>query len=490
MPDREVEVLCYAQTGEGDRRACCGALDSEQCEVARSFHDTVKYIDPSHVSLQGSEPLRCPTGIWSGQGDRYTGADKRAVACIPHQPPTRPPLSQGCSQASDSSGRGIGSPKPQYKASSTAPVQDDEAGTTLSGGSSFGSAKEENKMGTAQVALGEPPQQRRGKRKLPVPDLDAIEDPAELRVQRRLLKNRRTAAASRERKQKEMDDLVAHVQALKADNKQLRQALRQRNAQICMLRIPASSRRGSPLPAALGPMMPAPAAHPVFLGNGPLRQTYPASSPPRQLPWQVLGSPGQPAARSGVLSGQPHELLWHGVRELPGGCADVPQLGQPLPHGCGSLPSSLSRTDLNLVCLCSLCASGLSSAPHPSFDTQHCISQTRCLVPPSSHAHPVHDLDSPSPFGAPTGAMIGERASSCPDLPPVGPAVEPVGGTHRNVQLLRSQSGSYPQMARHVPALVDNHAAISATDISFFPLSANPDVLEQLDFYSFWRGLA
>jgi hypothetical protein len=37
----------------------------------------------------------------------------------------------------------------------------------------------------------------RGKRKLPVPDLDSIEDPAERRKQRRLLKNRNTAAASR-----------------------------------------------------------------------------------------------------------------------------------------------------------------------------------------------------------------------------------------------------------------------------------------------------
>ena len=53
-------------------------------------------------------------------------------------------------------------------------------------------------MDTAEVSAGPvPPRRRRGKRPLLVPDLAAIKDPAELKVQRRLLKNRRTAAASR-----------------------------------------------------------------------------------------------------------------------------------------------------------------------------------------------------------------------------------------------------------------------------------------------------
>ena len=38
---------------------------------------------------------------------------------------------------------------------------------------------------------------KRGKRKLPLPNLDAIEDVDERRRQRRLIKNRNTAAASR-----------------------------------------------------------------------------------------------------------------------------------------------------------------------------------------------------------------------------------------------------------------------------------------------------
>lgn len=50
---------------------------------------------------------------------------------------------------------------------------------------------------TPSASLEEPPRPRRGKRKIPVPDWDAIEDPDELRLQKRLVKNRRTAAASR-----------------------------------------------------------------------------------------------------------------------------------------------------------------------------------------------------------------------------------------------------------------------------------------------------
>ncbi len=48
-----------------------------------------------------------------------------------------------------------------------------------------------------EVSDSESPKRRRGKRKLPEVDFSAIEDPAELRLQRRLVKNRRTAAASR-----------------------------------------------------------------------------------------------------------------------------------------------------------------------------------------------------------------------------------------------------------------------------------------------------
>lgn len=53
MPSSEVEVLYYARTVQGERRACCRGLDSEQCGTARSIHDTLKFVEPSHNSLQG-----------------------------------------------------------------------------------------------------------------------------------------------------------------------------------------------------------------------------------------------------------------------------------------------------------------------------------------------------------------------------------------------------------------------------------------------------
>lgn len=51
--------------------------------------------------------------------------------------------------------------------------------------------------GNQQQTQGGRVQKTRGKKKLPVPDLDAINDLAERRRQRRLIKNRNTAAASR-----------------------------------------------------------------------------------------------------------------------------------------------------------------------------------------------------------------------------------------------------------------------------------------------------
>ena len=54
-------------------------------------------------------------------------------------------------------------------------------------------------QGNASDGSGEKKESRkRGKKKLPVPDLDAIKDPNERRRQRRLVKNRNTAAASRQ----------------------------------------------------------------------------------------------------------------------------------------------------------------------------------------------------------------------------------------------------------------------------------------------------
>ena len=66
---------------------------------------------------------------------------------------------------------------PSFRASEDGSSQEVSRGTELSGSG--------------------PPPRRKGKRKLPMPDFSVIEDPAELRLQKRLVKNRRTAAASR-----------------------------------------------------------------------------------------------------------------------------------------------------------------------------------------------------------------------------------------------------------------------------------------------------
>ena len=286
----------------------------------------------------------------------------------------------------------------------------------------------------------------------------------------------------RERKQQEMDNLVAHVQALEADNEKLRQALRQRNAHIGTLRTPAAPRRDLAMAAALAlPRSALPAAPPVFVESVPLHRGFHASPAPRQQPWQAPVGPQMLSEQLGMLAGQnPHweppcnsvrATQWDivGISRLrggqqpvaapgpaAGGRADAPNPGQPLPGSCYSLPSSLSRADFNLGGSSSLAASGLLAVP-PSSSERHSFSKPLCILPPSSRAHLVNDLDNPSPFGGlePTRAMLHVRTNSCSDLPPAGPPLESVGGTGPPRHLLRSRSGSYHHMPRRVPAHAD-----------------------------------
>lgn len=53
LPTSE-EVLRYAHTVQVARRACCGALYSENCGAARSLNDSVDCVDPVHDCLQGN----------------------------------------------------------------------------------------------------------------------------------------------------------------------------------------------------------------------------------------------------------------------------------------------------------------------------------------------------------------------------------------------------------------------------------------------------
>lgn len=63
------------------------------------------------------------------------------------------------------------------------------------------------------------------KRKAPEVDWRSITDPAERRKQRRLAKNRVTAARSRERKKEQWTEMQAQLSALQADNTSLKAAL-------------------------------------------------------------------------------------------------------------------------------------------------------------------------------------------------------------------------------------------------------------------------
>lgn len=66
------------------------------------------------------------------------------------------------------------------------------------GPSAAGHAEEPGEAAQEEVSGKERTGKKRGKKKLPVSDLDAIKDPSERRRQRRLVKNRNTAAASRQ----------------------------------------------------------------------------------------------------------------------------------------------------------------------------------------------------------------------------------------------------------------------------------------------------
>ena len=92
------------------------------------------------------------------------------------------------------------------------------------------------------------------------PEIDwrSITDPAERRRQRRLAKNRVTAARSRERKKVQWAELEARLAALEADNSALRSALEASRAESAQLRqqlglpVPASATATTPAITATG----------------------------------------------------------------------------------------------------------------------------------------------------------------------------------------------------------------------------------------------
>lgn len=78
--------------------------------------------------------------------------------------------------------------------------------------------------------------EQKNKRKADQMDLDTILDPAEKKKQRRLAKNRATAALSRERKKAQLQVLQQRVRVLEQENTSLSQALSIRDAEIRRLK--------------------------------------------------------------------------------------------------------------------------------------------------------------------------------------------------------------------------------------------------------------
>ena len=68
---------------------------------------------------------------------------------------------------------------------------------------------------------------KKGKRKMPDVDLDAISDPEERKKQKRMAKNRRTAAVSRLRKKARLDGLEQQIESLQRENQKLKSVLAQ-----------------------------------------------------------------------------------------------------------------------------------------------------------------------------------------------------------------------------------------------------------------------
>ncbi|BDA51585.1 hypothetical protein COCOBI_19-1410 [Coccomyxa sp. Obi] len=91
------------------------------------------------------------------------------------------------------------------------------------------------------------------RRRLPEPDLDAIEDPQERQRQHRLARIRASAAVAREKKRQEMLDMSARAEALEQENVRLRMLLSQRDQETLRLRQELIRVQGHAPPPLLSP---------------------------------------------------------------------------------------------------------------------------------------------------------------------------------------------------------------------------------------------
>ncbi|CAL8465676.1 g5212 [Coccomyxa elongata] len=502
----EPDVLWGPDTHDADREWRAGATNPEQQGTPECSQDTESQSVPAQHFLNGGSFSAPVTGVWAGQGDQHREA----------QPPAGYTLQTSAVYEIESSGHIAHLEVPailsllQQPNAAHAPKAHSQgtAATSVTRGSDDGSAQNGNRMGTAEMsAEGLPwPRRHRGKRALPVPDLDAIEDPTEMKLQRRLLKNRRTAAASRERKQKEMENLVAKVQALQADNKELKSMLEQRNAAIRTLsmELPAEQK-----------LLPPPGMHvatSVYPGDVLLQRSFSVRPSCHGQPRHVSGSPGCLPGQPWPEFGQPQSrggAAWNVVTRslsLPDGApaAAAPQRpGAVTRDEASLLPLSMPLLETVSVKSLSLPSGNLSSAevnmawPRGPFVIGHSsdaesgfscglASQSLHLSSLSTQPLLMDDFPMTCPVGRFDGQSIQGRAFSCPI--PMGPTVEPAGGSCPSGQLLQPRFGSYPLHRRQMPVYVSGQPMHVTPGFPGLLAPTDPAGMDQIDLASFWHG--
>ncbi|KAK9918015.1 hypothetical protein WJX75_000558 [Coccomyxa subellipsoidea] len=128
-----------------------------------------------------------------------------------------------------------------------------------------------------------PTEGAKGRRKLPEPDYDAIEDPRERQRQQRLARIRASAAVAREKKRQEMQDMETRADELHMENQRLRMLLAQREQESLRLRqeVGRMMERGAPPPLQLPPpQMGAPLPDLAAIASGRYGGIRPAGVPP------------------------------------------------------------------------------------------------------------------------------------------------------------------------------------------------------------------
>lgn len=300
----------------------------------------------------------------------------------------------------------------------------------------------------------------------------------------------------RERKQREMESLVAKVQALQADNKELNSILKQRNAEILTLSMELPAKQKLSPPAAILAL--------GFRGNAPLHGSFSAwpgsHGQPRHMPGSPGCLPGLPRPEVGQRQSR-GGAAWNAVARslsLPdggpaaaAGCAEASLLNQPLSMPpletvsvkILSLPTSnLSSAEGNIAWSHGQLVSGQSAEAETGFFRDlNCHSLHLSSV--STQPLPTEGLPLTCPVGQLDGQLLQGRAFSCPI--PRGPKVEPAGETCPSGQLLQPLFGSYPLHRRQIAAHVNGQPLHVAPVFQDVLSPADPAGLVQMDFASF-----